>query len=180
MVERLKSAFYNWDIRIFYFMNGRLKCRTLDRIMPALTRLGSASATILVCLVVGILGNSLMETASIEAFIALTTSHIFVQLLKRVVCRERPNRMLPGTNTFNVPLDYYSFPSGHTTAAFSINTVFVFYKPVMVAPLMVFSLIVGLSRLYLGVHYPSDVLIGILIGVAFAIIIHFTISGFIL
>lgn len=180
MVERLKRAFYDGDIRIFYFMNGKLKCRTLDRIMPALTMLGSASATIIVCLVVGILGNNLMETASIEAFIALTTSHIFVQILKRIVCRERPSRMLPGTNTFNVPLDYYSFPSGHTTAAFSINTVFAFYKPAMVAPLMAFSFIVGLSRLYLGVHYPSDVFVGLLIGVTFAIIIHFTIGRFIL
>lgn len=83
---------------------------------------------------------------------------------------------LDNINTFNVPLDFYSFPSGHTTAIFSINTVFSIYNPIMTVPLLIIAFVVGLSRLYLGVHYPSDVGVGLLIGILFAFVIHLAIS----
>lgn len=84
--------------------------------------------------------------------------------------------MLSDINTFNVPIDYYSFPSGHTTAIFSVNTILAFYFPMLEAVFIALACLVGLSRLYLGVHYPSDVLIDLMIGVVFAYIVHFGIG----
>lgn len=70
----------------------------------------------------------------------------------------------------NVPaLDQFSFPSGHTMHAVGFTTVLLHYYPEWALLLIPFTILVGLSRLILGLHYPSDVLIGFLIGYGLAI-----------
>jgi undecaprenyl-diphosphatase len=83
--------------------------------------------------------------------------------------RQRPYSRLIGVNTFKLDLRDYSFPSGHTTAAFSVAVSFALVFPSIMIPLMLAALMVGLSRIYLGVHYPTDVVVGIIIGTVFAI-----------
>ncbi|MFP4516233.1 MAG: phosphatase PAP2 family protein, partial [Desulfovibrionales bacterium] len=62
------------------------------------------------------------------------------------------------------PLDWYSFPSGHTLHAVSFTIVVMAYFPVLGLVLIPFSVLIALSRLVLGLHYPSDVLAGSCIG----------------
>ncbi|HNW79764.1 MAG TPA: phosphatase PAP2 family protein, partial [Candidatus Competibacteraceae bacterium] len=66
------------------------------------------------------------------------------------------------------PLDEYSFPSGHTLHAVSFSIIAVYYYPVLAWLVLPFTVLVALSRLVLGLHYPSDVLAGILLGAALA------------
>lgn len=159
-MSEIKSILLSKDINTLLIFNNSIKCRILDRIMPVVTHLGSAAATISTCLLIIILGKENVRLLGIKALFTLVVSHLLVQLLKNRVCRLRPKDALPDINTFNVALDYYSFPSGHTTAVFSIAAAVAFSIPLMAAVCFPVALIVAISRLYLGVHYPSDVLAG--------------------
>ena len=88
----------------------------------------------------------------------------FTYLLKKTINRKRPSEIDP---TFSVltPASSPSFPSGHTSAAFSVATSLSleFPKWYVIAPSMLWAATVGYSRMYLGAHYPSDVLVGAII-----------------
>jgi len=65
----------------------------------------------------------------------------------------------------SVPLDQFSFPSGHTLHAVIFSMVAIHYYPMLSVALIPFTILVGLSRPILGLHYPSDVLVGAFIGI---------------
>lgn len=84
-------------------------------------------------------------------------------LLKNTIKRPRPKN-IEGLNALIKPSDTFSFPSGHTAGAFVYATIASFFVP-WVAPLAFFIAIsIGLSRVLLGVHYPSDIAAGALLG----------------
>lgn len=84
--------------------------------------------------------------------------------LKLVTRRERPCDYASEIIALVPPLDRYSFPSGHTLHAVSFSTVAIYYFPDLAWVLVPFTLLVASSRVVLGLHYPSDVLIATLIG----------------
>lgn len=92
------------------------------------------------------------------------TCTITYKLLKRWLIRERPFISFPSINCGTPPLDRYSFPSGHTLHAVCFNTVLAMTAPEMAWLLLPFTLSVAASRVVLGLHYPSDVAAGALIG----------------
>jgi undecaprenyl-diphosphatase len=69
------------------------------------------------------------------------------------------------------PLDQYSFPSGHTLHAVAFSMVVSYYYPRLAWLVVPFTVLVALSRLVLGLHYPSDVLAGVLLGAALAVFV---------
>jgi len=84
---------------------------------------------------------------------------------KRISGRERPYIGCAGQVTCAMPpLDRYSFPSGHTLHAVCFTLVLCSYVPQLGRVLLPFTVLVALSRMVLGLHYPSDVLAGVLIG----------------
>jgi undecaprenyl-diphosphatase len=85
-------------------------------------------------------------------------------VLKNCIKRDRPCETLQGVHRRIVPSDRFSFPSGHTAAAIVMATLVGHYFPFLALPALLWALLVGFSRIFLGVHYPSDVLAGILIG----------------
>jgi len=88
--------------------------------------------------------------------------------LKRGTARVRPYEAQAEITLFTAPLDQYSFPSGHTLHATAFTLVAVTYYPGLFWLLAPFSLLVALSRVVLGLHYPSDVIAGACIGAAIA------------
>jgi undecaprenyl-diphosphatase len=91
-------------------------------------------------------------------------------LLKSRIGRERPYAAYGARIVCAMPpLDRYSFPSGHTLHAVCFTAVACAYLPLLAWVLVPFALLVALSRLVLGLHYPSDVLAGALIGGALAL-----------
>lgn len=134
--------------------------RWLDAVMRALTHLGGATATIVLATALMVAGGPTLQAAGARAGFALVASHLLVQLLKRTVARPRP-RLPVGLDSMVAAPDRFSFPSGHAAAALSVALALVAVLPAPLAVLAVATaLIVGISRCYLGVHYPGDVLAG--------------------
>lgn len=106
----------------------------------------------------------------IMSMLALGLSGLFVNcVIKNLVARPRPFTKIEGlTYLIKRPRDY-SFPSGHTSASFAAAVVFIRKMPKRYGiPFMVLAVLIALSRLYLGVHYPTDVLGGAIIGMLIA------------
>lgn len=135
---------------------GRLRRRAWITI----THAGGAVITILSVLV-PLLIAPWPRATTVPVALGLTLSHLVVQLIKRRVNRERPP-VLP-----HIPApDRFSFPSGHATAALSVGLGYALAFPALAPWLVGAALLVGWSRVVLGVHYPGDVLVGQMIAVA--------------
>lgn len=90
-------------------------------------------------------------------------------LLKRGLKRNRPAQALPGFDSFVVPADQFSFPSGHTCGAFLVATAASGLEPELALVLFPWATLVGLSRVFLGVHFPTDIAAGALLGTSLAL-----------
>ena len=90
------------------------------------------------------------------------------KLLKAKTTRPRPYQVLGDIRAGIDPLDAFSFPSGHTLHAMAFTVVAVSDFPALASLLVPFTLLVALSRVVLGLHYPSDVLAGAAIGAGVA------------
>ncbi|WP_324717540.1 phosphatase PAP2 family protein [Carboxydochorda subterranea] len=155
------------DLRLFWYVHMRMARRWLDRFMRVVTHLGGVMSTVGLCTALILMGPE-TRRVGYTALFALSTSHLLVQLLKRQVERPRPYLVLADRRVIVAPLSDYSFPSGHTTASFAIATVLAARWPAAGPLAFATASIVGLSRTYLGHHYPSDVLAGAAIGILFA------------
>lgn len=158
------------DQQIFQWINGRLHNRFLNFWLFYLTNLGGATFTISISLLAWAFAPLPWSVAGSQAAIALAISHIPVAIAKKLYPRIRPYLAIPETRTFRNPLSDHSFPSGHTTAAFSTAVPFIIAFPEMMPLFLSLSAVVGFSRIYLGLHYPSDVLAGVVIGTSVAAI----------
>jgi membrane-associated phospholipid phosphatase len=95
--------------------------------------------------------------------------------LKEIVKRDRPYTALTDVHFSGAEVgDPYSFPSGHATTAFALATSLSlrYPRPAVYIPLHLWALFVAYGRVYLGVHYPSDVLVGGAIGSGTAVLVH--------
>lgn len=91
--------------------------------------------------------------------------------LKNIVCRVRPYEAVAGLVPLVAKPSDWSFPSGHSACAFAAAVVLLFRMPKSVGvPAIVLAVLIALSRLYVGVHYPTDVLAGGLCGIIFAVL----------
>lgn len=89
---------------------------------------------------------------------------VVYKALKRKVARPRPFRSCPEIQAWARSLDEYSFPSGHMLHATAFSTLLCSYYPGLAWVLWPFTVLVAMSRVCLGLHYPSDVAVGVLMG----------------
>ncbi|CAM2988543.1 phosphatase PAP2 family protein [Paenibacillus sediminis] len=160
----LFSKLLRLEHQIFVWINGRLHNRFLNFWLYYVTYLGGATFTIAASLLIWLFAPAPWKQIGLQALVALSVSHIPVVIAKKLYPRLRPYLAFPGTNTFRNPLKDHSFPSGHTTAIFSVTVPFMGLDPILTAILIFIAFNVAISRIYLGLHYPSDVLAGATIG----------------
>ncbi|NOT14962.1 MAG: phosphatase PAP2 family protein [Methylotenera sp.] len=107
-------------------------------------------------------------TPVLHMVLAAASGTVLYKWLKGKTLRPRPYEVRQEIKLGCAPLDKFSFPSGHTLHAVIFSIVALSYYPQLFIILVPFSSMVALSRVVLGLHYPSDVLAGALIGVLIA------------
>ena len=155
-----------------------LRGAVLDPIVSFYTQLGNAGL-LWIALSLLLLIWPKTRRAGFAGLVALLLSLIFTNgILKHLVSRPRPWLTLTGLVPLVVEKDPNSFPSGHTCAAFAAAVAWWRTLPdrrLKVAGL-VLAVLMGLSRLYVGVHYPSDVLGGAVFGTLYGLLAVFIVS----
>ncbi|HOV63076.1 MAG TPA: phosphatase PAP2 family protein [Spirochaetia bacterium] len=156
-IAQIDAAFC---VRI-YLLSGK---RALDSFFYAISRAGDGYLYGLAGLVLAL---SFPERAS-QILLAGGTAFAFelslYKLLKNTIKRVRPCEAIAFITNRIAPPDTFSFPSGHTAAATVMTVILGAFFPVLIAPMVIYSFLVGFSRVYNGVHYPGDVIAGAALG----------------
>lgn len=119
-----------------------------------------------------------LANRSLFLFAAVAVSGIVVDVIKVIAGRYRPSELfergLYGFDFFHIERALTSFPSGHTTTAFALAAAITYLWPKFSIPAWIFAIAVGISRIAITAHYPSDVLGGALTGVlSVALILYY-------
>lgn len=168
---KAKNIFNRFDNYVLELVNSRMKTRFFDYLFPRFTK--TAGISFLCILIIGVYAfshNIELKSFAMEAGLAQLVTAVAVHTIKFLAKRVRPYDLLEGLNTFDIVLPDYSFPSGHTAAAFSLGVVTSFYFPALLPMMVLYGLLIAISRMYLAVHYPTDVLVGAIVGVLMTII----------
>ena len=144
----------------------------LDKIMVFITRLGDAGIIWIVLSIVLLLIPKTRKSGAVMV-VALVVDVLLCNIvLKNLVARTRPYDVNTGVHLLVAKLHDYSFPSGHTAASFAAVTALFFAKEKYRYPALVLAVLIAFSRLYLYVHYPTDILGGILVGILCGVIAY--------
>lgn len=144
--------------------------RLLNRFFAVISRLGNGVFWyVLIALLPLIYGIQGVKTAIHMMIVAIVLLVIY-RRLKSATHRVRPYRYNNNILQNVAALDQFSFPSGHTMHAVGFTSVLLPYYPEWYWLVVPFTVLVGLSRLILGLHYPSDVLAGIGLGYSIAMV----------
>lgn len=174
-MDILTALAVNFDLPILDWIAVNLTNPFLDKLMPIITCLGDAGIFWIVCAVILLLIPKYRK-AGLAMGIALILGLLVCNVtLKPLVARQRPYDFLFEHYGQQIALliatpHDFSFPSGHTLASFEAATALLLYNRKMGIPAMILAALISFSRLYLYVHYPTDVLFSVILGIVFAFV----------
>jgi undecaprenyl-diphosphatase len=154
--------------RLCLGINRSCRVPAIRRFFAAISRLGDGPAWYLLIMVFAVAGGADGATAALQMALSGLAGVAIYKLLKQGLVRERPCVMHEGILSGAAPLDRYSFPSGHTLHAVSFTMLATAWVPELAVLLLPFAALVAASRVVLGLHYPTDVLAGALLGAGLA------------
>ena len=175
MQELLNSIAVSFDLPILDWIQANLQSGIMDKIMPIVTVFGDGGIFWIAWAVLLFLIPKTRKTG-LGMALALTMGLLLCNLtLKPLVARIRPYDLqweLYGREIALLAgkMHDFSFPSGHTIASFEAATVLLKNSKKMGIPAMILAIAIAFSRLYLYVHYPTDVLASIVLGILLALI----------
>jgi undecaprenyl-diphosphatase len=158
----------NLEIGICLRVNRIGRTEWIRRFFAAVSRLGDWGFWVAMAPLLWLLQGNAAASSILHIGLTAAVGVGIYKLLKQRLVRERPF-VTDGTILCGAaPLDKYSFPSGHTLHAVSLTIMLSHVEPTLFAVCAPFAVLVALSRVVLGLHYPSDVFVGAAIGAILA------------
>ncbi len=159
------------DKNLIHYLSKR-RYRFLTSFMRLISHIGDGFAWFFLCILFMIIGflqegeftTSGEVSTGISILFGLLIQGILQMIVKRIFNRQRPYVKHDDISKAIKPPDRFSFPSGHTAGAFTVSFVLYYYHPFISIPFFILSGLIAFSRMYLGVHYLSDILAGIVLG----------------
>lgn len=152
---------------VLLWIQEHLRCAALNPVMTFITSLGNAGAFWIALTVALLIFKRTRKTGVYCAAAMLLTLLVVNLAIKPLVARTRPYELVEGLQLIISRQKDYSFPSGHSANSLSCAwTIFRLAPRKYGVPALVLAALISLSRLYVGVHFPTDVLAGAVIGIA--------------
>lgn len=162
------SFLYSIDVSVLYFFNHLTHTVILNNLVSFISLFGLLFFGLFVGILLYFFGGKKGKSVSKILILSLIVSYLIIQLIKLGVMRPRPYDTLSSLVVIGHEFDY-SFPSGHT-ANMTVLSYILGKEYGHLKLFMIFPVIIAITRLYLGVHYPSDVIGGFIIGLILAYI----------
>lgn len=152
---------------VLLWIQEHLRCAALNPVMTFITSLGNAGALWIALTVLLLIFKRTRRTGAYCAAAMLLTLLVVNVAIKPLVARTRPYELIEGLQLLISKQVDYSFPSGHSANSLSCAwTIFRLAPRKWGVPALALAVLISLSRLYVGVHFPTDVLAGAAIGIA--------------
>ena len=175
MLELLDSLAVSFDLPILDWIQANLQCGFLDTVMPIITMFGDAGIFWMAWATLLLIFRKSRRTGLGMWFAMAMGLLVCNIILKPAVGRIRPYDFQE--EHFKIMIDLliekqhdFSFPSGHTIASFEACTVLLLNSKLMGIPALILAILIAFSRMYLYVHYPTDVIFSVFAGILFGII----------
>jgi undecaprenyl-diphosphatase len=169
-----RNKLTDWDRRAYLLVQGRLRASWAHRPMIVITQSGTKGAiwVAMALLLVAFGGRSGRHAAMVEIAALLVAEGTINLLLKPVIARERPYEAR-GPGQLDLLLvrapGPHSWPSAHAGSSVAAGLSLAMLMPGLAAPVLILAALIAFSRVYVGVHFPLDVLAGVCVGVMSAV-----------
>lgn len=178
------EAILSFDMAIFRFFENYLWNPVLDTVMTFITRLGDGGFVWIVIAVILMLTKKYRKCGAAMVVALLGSLLIVDGIIKPIAARPRPFNLEQWSGIFVFPElvsrpSSWSFPSGHSSSSLGASVALLCCNKKLGIPAVILGVLVAVSRIYVHVHYPTDVIVGILVGIALGIGAYFIVyKGF--
>ena len=162
----------NLDLKLFRYLLALPHYPLISRIARAVSKTGDGWLYVLIMpLSILLLKTDVAVNLILFALLGFALERGLYWVLKNGFKRQRPPDAIKNFNSLITPSDKFSMPSGHTSAAFFVATFLSFAVSLAFLPLYLWALCVGISRVLLGVHFPTDIVAGATLGTSIALFV---------
>lgn len=166
--KNTKIRILDLDLKGCLYLNHFSRRHYIALFFRVISRLGDGMFWLLMLITVWVVQGIQYSLEILYLLLGSLLGTAIYKLLKTKTIRPRPFQVHQVIRLGERPLDHFSFPSGHTLHAVMGTVVFGYIQPLLLVLMLPFTLLVALSRMVLGLHYPTDVIVGAFIGACVA------------
>ena len=171
------ESLFNIDGGTLLFIQEHIRNPILNSMMIFITNLGNGGIIWIAATIALLIPEKTRKVGIMSAIALLGSLIINNEIIKNLVKRPRPFVTFTDLQIIIPTPSQYSFPSGHTSSSFAAAAVFYRHLPKKLGvPSIVLAGLIGFSRLYVGVHYPTDVIAGVVMGIFLSYLAEFLVK----